>query len=145
VDVKSALTELESAKGHAKPPADEHVFLALDKNVAGFPWESIPILRGRGVSRVPSLPIMLDQVQLLRALSPPAPGAQSKAAFDGRFKIDSRKVFYILNSSGDLARTQTYFEPWLTTMAAKGWKGIVGRSPTELEMVDALTRYDLVL
>lgn len=145
MDVKSALTELESAKGHAKPPADEHVFLALDKNVAGFPWESIPILRGRGVSRVPSLPIMLDQVQLLRALSPPASGAQSKAAFAGRFKIDSRKVFYILNSSGDLARTQTYFEPWLTTMAAKGWKGIVGRSPTELEMVDALTKYDLVL
>ena len=29
---------------------DEHLFLVLDKNVQGIPWESIPILRGRSVS-----------------------------------------------------------------------------------------------
>jgi separase len=38
-----------------------------------------------------------------------------------------------------------YFEAWIESMKPRGWKGIVGRSPTELEMVDALTNYDLVV
>ena len=60
-------------------------------------------------------------------------------------KINTRRVFYILNSSGDLTNTQAFFEPWLATLKDRGWKGIVGRAPTELEMIDALTNYDLVL
>jgi separase len=152
----------------------------LDKNVQGFPWESIPILRGRAVSRIPSLPFLLDQVDMVRRLSAisaprPAPrpdyaepladanslsnghrGSLLDPAFtptttqtsvgDVRLSVDSRKVFYILNPSGDLTRTQTHFEPWIAQMVAKaGWKGIVGRPPTELEMVSALSEYDLVL
>ena len=55
-------------------------------------------------------------------------------------------MFYILNPSGDLSRTQTHFEPWLTTMSTKaGWKGIKGRAPTEMELESALKEYDLVL
>lgn len=117
----------------------EHLFLALDKNVSGFPWESIPILRGRPVIRTPSLPFLLDQVELTRAMSIPTTP-------DDKRLVDSRKVFYILNASGDLTRTQTFFEPWIKSMCEKaGWKGITGRPPTELEMLAALQDYDLVL
>jgi separase len=155
--------------GATSPP--EHLFLALDKNVSPFPWESIPILRGRAVSRIPSLPFLLDQVEMMKHLSVPsalsassalassagqANGALGNASmsssrtipmvtFDGKRKIDTNRVFYILNPSGDLERTQMYFEAWIESMKPRGWKGIVGRSPTELEMVDALTNYDLVL
>lgn len=63
-----------------------------------------------------------------------------------RRQVDTRKTFYILNPSGDLSRTQTHFEPWISQMVKKaGWKGIVGRRPTELEMVHALRENDLVL
>lgn len=110
----------------------------LDKNVAGFPWESIPTLRARPISRIPSLPFLLDQVAMGRHLAP--------AMVDGRRTVDTRKVFYILTPTSDLARTQAHFEPWISQMVAKaGWKGIVGRAPTELEMIAALKDYDLVL
>jgi len=148
-------------KPPSKPSSDEHMFLALDKNVSGFPWESIPILRGRAVSRVPSLPFLLDQVELLRHLPTPGqdgmPNSLAHGGSNGtvsqqptlpicpKRKINTRRVFYILNSSGDLTNTQAFFEPWLATLKDRGWKGIVGRAPTELEMIDALTNYDLVL
>ena len=138
--MKAALSELEVVASRTPTPVstNDHLFLALDKNVQGFPWESMPILRGRAVSRVPSLPFLLDQVALGRHLAP-------SAMNDRRF-VSTRKVFYILNPSGDLASTQAHFEPWISQMVAKaGWKGIVGRSPTELEMIAALKNYDLVL
>jgi separase len=129
---------LEAATRDTPPAINEHLFLALDKNVQAFPWESIPILRGRAVSRIPSLPFLLDQVALGRHLQP--------AAGDTQRTFDKRKVYYILNPSGDLAGTQAHFLPWLEDMGKKaGWKGITGRSPTELEMEVALKNYDLVL
>lgn len=170
VDIKTALAEIEMMKA---PPPDrpEHVFLALDKNVSGFPWESIPVLRGRPISRIPSLPFLLDQVDLARRLQvkPPTTAADklpagqrtdllakmSKLSInpdhpssdnDLHRIVNSRKVFYILNPSGDLSTTQTHFEPWIKQMTKQaGWKGIIGRSPTDLEMVAALKDYDLVL
>lgn len=192
IDVKSALAELEGSRPDSRATNDEHLFLVLDKNVQSFPWESIPILRGRAVSRIPSLPFLLDQVALVEELqasamaaAPPlmlgaAPKSQLAgstparesgsgkprgppamlaagtsaavspavpvSASDVRLSLDSRKVFYILNPSGDLSRTQTHFEPWLASMIAKaGWKGISGRPPTELELTSALREYGLVL
>ena len=121
------------------PDRLEHLFLALDKDVAGFPWESIPILRGRPISRIPSLPFLLDQVAMGNHLP--------SNIMNQRRVANTRKVFYILApSGGDLARTQAHFEPWLSQMASRsGWMGIIGRPPTELEILAALTDYDLVL
>ncbi len=139
MDVKGALSEVELATmTTASPYSSEHLLLALDKNVAGFPWESMPILRGRPISRIPSLPFLLDQMAMGRHLVP--------ASIDGRRAVNTRKVFYILTPSSDLARTQAHFEPWISRMVAKaGWRGIVGRAPTELEMISALKDNDLVL
>lgn len=129
---------MENTAGPEPFTADgpEHVLLALDKNAQPFPWESIPSLRGRPVSRIPSLPVLLDIVAMQRAIHPDST----------RHMVNIKKVFYILNSSGDLTRTQDAFEPLMKAMTEKsGWKGIVGRSPSELEMVQILRDNDMVL
>ncbi|KAL1407397.1 separin protein [Vanrija albida] len=137
VDVKGALADLETAIGGLGDNATsgEHLLLALDKNVQGIPWESIPILRGRAVSRIPSLPFLFDQVALGRHLG----GAASRRTFN------PAKTRYFLNPSGDLTATQGRFEARLTALEAKGWSGVTARVPTEGEMVSALGESDLVM
>ncbi|EIW70220.1 hypothetical protein TREMEDRAFT_29861 [Tremella mesenterica DSM 1558] len=136
VDVKSLLAEIDTT--NATPTEPEHLFLALDKNVFPIPWESLPILRGRPISRIPSLPFLLDQVNLGLHLHPGSDPAKRS--------VNSKKTFYILNPSGDLKRTQESFEPWIDSMTKRsGWKGIKGRPPTELEYTTALKENDLVL
>lgn len=137
VDVKGALADLETAIGGPSDDASssEHLLLALDKNVQGIPWESIPILRGRAVSRIPSLPFLFDQVALGRHLG----GAASRRTYN------STKTRYFLNPSGDLTATQGRFEARLTALESKGWSGVTARVPTEGEMVSALGESDLVM
>lgn len=134
VDVKSALSDLEMALGK-QPPSDEHLLLALDKNVQLFPWESIPILRGRAVSRIPTLPFLLDQVHLSQHLNK-APG---------HFTFDPSNARFFLNPSGDLRGTQERLSDRLTTLEKRGWKGTRGTAPSQDDMVDALSSSDLVM
>ena len=126
--------------------SDHHMFLVLDKNVQAIPWESIPVLRGRSVSRIPSISFLIDRLHLVRHLGGlPASGSiDSSEAINGA-TVDPRKTFFILNPSGDLKFTQDRFEEWLQGMRKVGWSGIVGRVPTEDEMVRALTNNDLVM
>lgn len=158
------MTEIElSKKPLASQPDAEHLFLVLDKNVQGIPWESIPILRGRAISRIPSLPFLLDQIDTLgheQSYADREPGGDLTPALanlslntagirtptgSAHKIVDHRKVFYILNPSGDLAATQTRLEPLVEKNRTAGWKGIVGRRPTELEMQRAVQDNDLVL
>lgn len=163
--MRQVLTEIELSRRPVPADAEpEHLFLVLDRNVQGFPWESIPALRGRPVSRIPSLPFLLDELDMLKlkaplsaatpssegdALAPALAGlglnGASTAPNNGRRAVDHRRVFYILNPSEDLSATQTRLEPLMEKNRAAGWKGIVGRKPTVLEMQRALQDYDLVL
>nr|XP_031857742.1 uncharacterized protein CI109_006837 [Kwoniella shandongensis]KAA5524814.1 hypothetical protein CI109_006837 [Kwoniella shandongensis] len=152
LDVKMALEKVEAKQSQSSPSGtiNEHIFLALDKNVQSFPWESIPILRGRSVSRIPSLPFLLDQVAMGKHLRPSLTQSvttnTTKAETYLKRTVNSRRTFYILNPSGDLKRTEDHFKPWVEEMVKQaGWKGIAGRAPTELEMCAALRDYDLVL
>ncbi|KIY44954.1 hypothetical protein FISHEDRAFT_76985 [Fistulina hepatica ATCC 64428] len=120
------------------PAGDEHLFLILDKNVQCFPWESIPILRGRSVSRVPSIDFLVDRVQMAALKSPPGTTVD-------RHPVDPRSGYYLVNPGGDLSGTQARFEPWLRDMKNAGWEGTVGRAPSEQQFVDALRRKDLVI
>ena len=136
MDVQTALQQFEHGRRAESiiPINNEHIFLILDRNVQEIPWESIPILRGRAVSRVPSLAFLADRLPL--AIAPDT----------GRLEVNPKKVFYILNPSKDLGRTQETFEPWLKSMSEKcGWRGIIGREPTSLEINTALQTYELVL
>lgn len=168
LDVQNALSTFEKSRrteSFLPDNGDEHIFLVLDRHVSEIPWESIPILRGRAVARVPSLGFLLDRIP---APSPPPVNLEPKSAptldnegepkheeesgitdvdvDDLRITLNPHSVFVILNPSGDLIRTQKYFIDWVEGMMVRcGWEGIVGREPTGLEVKRALRRFDLVL
>ena len=48
-----------------------HTILILDKSLQALPFESIPLLRSRSVSRMPSLPFLRDRLVALREVASP--------------------------------------------------------------------------
>lgn len=143
VDLRCALEEhaaLKNKRGKVNLTSvnDPHMFLVLDHNVQGVPWESIPVLRGQSVSRIPSVSFLLDRVRLASAEN------RSGGVVD-RVSVDPRKTFFVLNPSGDLKGTEGRFKPWLEQMRSVGWEGVIGRPPSEQQFLDALARKDLVV
>lgn len=122
--------------------SDEHLFLVLDKNVQGLPWESMPSLRGRSVSRIPGVDFLHDRVAFAK-LKREARG-QIHRSEDGA-AVDTCNGYYILNPSGDLGHTEDRFRDWSKDMRKMGWDGAVGRPVSDQEFVDALRTRDLVV
>ena len=146
VELRGALEEhaarLKGRAGHAKDD-DSHIFLVLDKNVQGIPWESLPVLRGRSVSRIPSIDFLLDRLEFSHWRKwedgRPQEGLVDQAI------VDPRRTYFVLNPSGDLKGTEERFAGWLKEMKCVGWDGVVGRAPSEQQFVDALTNRDLMM
>jgi len=121
---------------------NEHIVLILDKSLHMFPWESLPFLRGRSVSRLPSLGSLIERVT-----DSPIEGASWPT-------VQPNNGFYILNPEGDLTHTQTQFQNILSKYASsnnpaypriEGWSGIVGRPPMSQEMLSALRNREIFL
>ncbi|KZV64170.1 hypothetical protein PENSPDRAFT_656761 [Peniophora sp. CONT] len=139
VDLRVALEEhSHKMRGRTKPVPDAHTFLVLDKNVQGIPWESIPTLRGHSVSRIPSVDFLLDRLDLVRWRRGDGPNT-----IVDRAEVNVANTFYVLNPGGDLTGTEKRFADWLQKMESVGWEGIVGKKPSEQQLVDALGRKDL--
>ncbi|KAF8901621.1 hypothetical protein CPB85DRAFT_1256278 [Mucidula mucida] len=68
VDLRAALEEHADRmkRRRAEVPEDDHVFLVSVKDIQCLPWENIPILRGRGLSRIVGVEFLLDRVQFAR-------------------------------------------------------------------------------
>jgi separase len=141
---KKVSTRADVAKGSTElsTPSDEHLFLVLDKNVQGLPWESMPILRGRSVSRIPGVDFLHDRIAFAK-LKREARG-QIHNPEDGA-AVDASSGYYILNPSGDLGRTEDRFREWSKDMRKMGWDGVIGQPMSELEFVNALRTRDLVV
>lgn len=141
---RSKLTAAAAADASAPVDTDHHIFLVLDKDTCAIPWESIPALRTKAVSRIPSAAFLQDRMELSKALrTAPPTGLHSKS--DGNLYLGAKpKSFYLINPSGDLTRTQERFMPWLSD-AKRGFKGISGREPIADELTSALENSDLVL
>lgn len=122
--------------------SDDHLFLILDKNVQGIPWESLPILRGRSVSRIPGVQFLQDRILFAQRKRETAGRLHNPA--DGAF-VDNRNGYFILNPSGDLSKTEGRFRDWANGMRAAGWDGITGQAITEQQFIDALRSKDLVV
>lgn len=132
------------------------MMLVLDSELQGLPWESLPVLRGFETYRMPSVggiralfahqqlasatssshQLMnrnkrqaASQIEQLRAGSVPEPS------------VDPYNTYYVLNPSGDLAKTQEAFEDWFKENL--GWEGKVGEVPTIEEYVAGLQKHDL--
>jgi separase len=129
VDLRYALEEhaaLRNKRGKVNSTSvnDPHMFLVLDHNVQGVPWESIPVLRGQSVSRISSVSFLIDRVRLASAKN------RSGDVVD-RISVDPRKTFFVLNPSRDLKGTEGRFRLWLEQMRSVGWEGVIGRPPSE--------------
>ena len=153
VDLRTALEEHNArARSRLLPEMDAHVFLVLDKNVQGIPWESLPILRGCSVSRIPNAAFLLDRMDLARVQR----GESLRQLLDvessdvegdvpDRIKIDPSKGFFLLNPGGDLRGTEDRFTQWAKHMKNAGWDGIIGKQPSEQQLLNALSQKDIVV
>ena len=142
IDLRAVLEELAmSSQGLIKPIPDNHMFLILDKNTQGLPWESMPALRGESVSRIPDMRFLLDRLDLADHQR----GGKPRDPSVDRAHVDLRKTFYVLNPGGDLKGTEGRFDDWLKEMKGVGWKGLTSQAPSEQQFLNALQTQDLVL
>ncbi|EPS58493.1 hypothetical protein M569_16320 [Genlisea aurea] len=95
-----------------------------------LPWESLPILRGQEVYRMPSVGSIF--AILSRFQNPPS------------FPIiDPQDSYYLLNPGGDLVRTQNEFQDWFRDQEMM--EGKTGSAPTVEELSSALGSHDLFI
>ncbi|KAH9478241.1 Separin [Psilocybe cubensis] len=146
VDLRTVLEDHSSKKNRqnkpGRSPEDEHLFLVLDKNVQGLPWENIPILRGRSVSRIPGVQFLYDRLAFAK-MKREANGQSYEA--DNGACIDPKNGYYVLNPSGDLGRTEERFRDWAKDMKFSGWDGVAGKPVSEQQFVNALKTRDIVV
>ena len=144
VDLRTALEEHAArVRGRASLQEDQHVFLVLNRCLQEIPWESLPILRGRSVSRIPNVDFLVDRLEFARRRDQ-STGPNSDQ-YEGRTRLDLSSTYYILNPSGDLESTERRFSPWLRSMRDVGWDGIIGRIPSEQEFTHALEKNELLM
>ncbi|KAF3910152.1 Separin [Arthrobotrys entomopaga] len=111
----------------------EHTVLILDKSLHILPWESLPCLNGRSVSRLPSLATLRERLQMQTFTYKNNPGVY----------INRSNTGYILNPALDLTNTQKTYEDELKTMTS--WEGLVGNIPSEKEFARYLDEKELFL
>lgn len=147
VHLRTALEEHHARmRGRVVPEPDAHTFLVLDKSVQPFPWESTPTLRGRSVSRVPSIAFISDRLALARCQRGlPLELEEAQTTKVDRIDVDPSKGYFVLNPGGDLGRTEERFKGWVNDMKRVGWDGIIGTPPSEQQFLTALSRKDLVV
>ncbi|ODV60482.1 separase ASCRUDRAFT_81427 [Ascoidea rubescens DSM 1968] len=113
--------------------AATHIVLVIGKSCQNFPWESLPNLKGKSVSRMPSLTILLEALK-----------KYDKDNLSIECKEKGKAGFFVLNPSGDLKNTQTTFEQKFKSHL-KNWGSIIDRKPTEEEFVQALSDSSLFI
>ncbi|XP_035700353.1 separin-like [Branchiostoma floridae] len=120
----SKITDLEDLQDRGP------VIMVLDRTLQRLPWESIPILQQGKVSRMPSLRFILSHLHSMRLV----PG---HVLCDG---VDQNNTYYVLNPRNDLPSTQASFQD---DFKKRGWRGVVGVSPTTDQYIRALTDHDM--
>lgn len=116
-------------KSELEAHAIEHTVLILDKTSQAFPWESIPLLRGHSVTRVPSFLILSSLLQSING------------DLTLTVERDNNNSHYVLNPGGDLPRTQERFQGLFERLS--GWTGLTGRAPAEEEVGRMLESGDM--
>ncbi|CAI9541207.1 unnamed protein product, partial [Staurois parvus] len=93
--LNNSIDRLKTKIGHT----DGHLILVLDKHLQKLPWESMPCLMTRSVTRLPSLHFLLNY-NLLRKHQP------QNSLVCG---VDPKKTFYVLNPHSNLPGTEERF------------------------------------
>jgi separase len=113
---------------------DGALVLALSEELLHVPWEALPCLRGRRVTRVPCPSLLLAQHARPWALG----AGLRRGALRGRF---------VLNPAGDLPRTEVAVGAVLRgpLRGAGTWRGWAGVAPSADEYATALSESDVLL
>lgn len=130
----------QASRGDDKPSGFEHTILILDKKLHCFPWESLPCLRGRPISRLPSLACLRGRILQMNLDTD-----QNDSSADSRegCVVDRSKGAYILNPGNDLSNTQAALEEPLARLSS--WSSIVQRAPAEAEVKGYLQENQILL
>ncbi|XP_014551584.1 hypothetical protein COCVIDRAFT_30908 [Bipolaris victoriae FI3] len=138
VETYEALRAYHSASQKLEA-ACRHTILILDKDLHGFPWESLPCLEQLSISRLPSLAALRE-----RLLSARPCGSKAETAPAGHYICSNMRGTSMLNPSGDLAHTSKTIAPRLDQLQGS-WDRISNRAPSEKEFESSLREKDLVL
>ncbi|KAG5270267.1 hypothetical protein AALO_G00190700 [Alosa alosa] len=122
-----------TAKLQKRVEPEGHTVLILDKYLQKLPWESIPCLRPRTVTRMPSLQAVLGHAYLQK-LDAECVLVQG---------VDPQQVFYVLNPDGNLPDTQQRFEEWFSSEEV--WQGVCGSAPDPGKLQEAMATKDLYI
>jgi hypothetical protein len=106
-----------------------HIVLIPGSSCAKIPWESIPSLRGKSVTRMPSI------YQLGEYLN------KYKDLLDNG--INSNKGYYVINPGSDLKRTEENLAPRFQNL--QSWNGIVGKAPSENEILEGISNSNMYI
>ncbi|XP_018411707.1 PREDICTED: separin [Nanorana parkeri] len=127
--LNKSIDKLKSKTEHK----EGHLILVLDKHLQQLPWECMPCLLTRSVTRLPSLHFLLNY-NLLRKHQPQSSLVRG---------VDPKKTFYVLNPHSNLPGTEERFRDWFKN--EPGWTGVVRSSPKSEDLQTALTKQDLYI
>lgn len=122
--------DIQNIKKQQKKDSEKsHIVLIPGGKCTDIPWESIPSLRNKSVTRMPTV------LQLRQYLS------KYKHLLDNGINTD--KGYYVINPGGDLKRTEENLSPKFNCL--NGWSGVIGIPPTETELMKAFDEANLYM
>ncbi|XP_030054032.1 separin [Microcaecilia unicolor] len=110
-----------------------HLVLMLDKHLQKLPWENMPCLISRPVTRMLCLPFLLSSV-LVRKYQPQSILTRG---------VNASNTFYVLNPHANLPGTEERLRDWF--QSEPGWKGVIGKAPAPQQVQSALSQHDLYI
>ena len=115
-------SDLEEAKNpvHNVRCDNECLFLILDENLSRFPFEGMPSLQSRIVSRIPSLPFIYATL------------LENDHKNHDNTQIEAAQVSYVLDPEGNLQATRSRLEPVIDNICMERnchWDACVGELP----------------
>eukprot|EP00048_Salpingoeca_helianthica_P024596 m.33565 g.33565 ORF g.33565 m.33565 type:complete len:1808 (-) comp9479_c0_seq1:27-5450(-) len=128
-ELRDNLTAAEHALAACRAWLASHsahsIVLILDDKLEAFPFESMPCLRSRAVSRHTSFSSALPRHKM-----------------ECHITYDPATSFFVTNPSGDLSR---FHDALTVSFQQRGWRGLCNARPDATEVADALTNSTIYL
>lgn len=120
-----------------------HTILILDEQLQQIPWESIPCLKARQCSRIPSFALLLHMLTRMNRPKDSLSSTDAKAKtiapnhemiIDSHIYIERTKIWYSIDPESNLPATREkmfdFLKPYIEKME---WEGFVAEMPSEEE------------
>lgn len=164
-DRSTCSDEGDGGRGKGVGYAERHpVVLVLDEELQAIPWEGLPCLRGRAVTRVPAVPFVFSALAAqwdggadsrgARETSDNSSSNSSKAPstrdqeqqmwLPSRDGIRLSRGFYVLDPEANLPHTRKQLGPVFEKMERRlGWSGVKGEAPSKGKLAHVLQDVDM--